>query len=144
MKKTLLTIFAALAMSSSMAYATNNQNNSNNTTNYNTTTNQGGDALAMQDVDVKVGVNTNITNDVQTNASAFASANSDSKSTATGGTAVSGGNTQNTTITEALLLLVSVLRETARSFAGVGLQQDALAILCTSKYAAAAPSCKKD
>jgi hypothetical protein len=34
------------------------------------------------------------------------------------------------------------IRETARSFAGMDLKQDALAILCTSKYAAAAPSCK--
>ena len=33
------------------------------------------------------------------------------------------------------------LRETARSFAGLGLTQDALAILCASEYAAAAPSC---
>lgn len=35
------------------------------------------------------------------------------------------------------------IRETARSFAGLGLQGDALALLCSSKYAAAAPSCKK-
>jgi len=35
------------------------------------------------------------------------------------------------------------IRETSRSFAGAGLKDDALAILCTSKYAAAAPSCKK-
>ena len=35
------------------------------------------------------------------------------------------------------------VRETARSFAGMGLKDDALAILCTSKYAAAAPSCPK-
>jgi hypothetical protein len=34
------------------------------------------------------------------------------------------------------------LRETSRSFSGLGLKEDALAILCTSKYAAAAPSCK--
>lgn len=34
------------------------------------------------------------------------------------------------------------IRETARSFAGANLNEDALAILCTSKYAAAAPSCK--
>jgi len=34
-------------------------------------------------------------------------------------------------------------RETARSFAGMGLKEDALAILCTSEYAAAAPSCAK-
>lgn len=34
------------------------------------------------------------------------------------------------------------IRETARSFAGANLKEDALAILCTSKYAAAAPSCK--
>lgn len=33
------------------------------------------------------------------------------------------------------------LRETARSFAGLGLTQDAVAILCASEYAAAAPSC---
>jgi len=33
------------------------------------------------------------------------------------------------------------LRETARSFAGLGLTQDAIAILCASEYAAAAPSC---
>jgi hypothetical protein len=35
------------------------------------------------------------------------------------------------------------IRETARSFSGMGLSTDALAILCTSKYAAAAPSCGK-
>ena len=35
------------------------------------------------------------------------------------------------------------IRETARSFAGMGLKDDALAVLCTSKYAAAAPSCKQ-
>lgn len=33
------------------------------------------------------------------------------------------------------------LRETARSFSGLGLKEDSLAILCTSEYAAAAPSC---
>lgn len=33
------------------------------------------------------------------------------------------------------------LRETARSFAGLGLTKDAIAILCASEYAAAAPSC---
>ena len=33
------------------------------------------------------------------------------------------------------------LRETARSFAGLGLTQDAIAILCASEYATAAPSC---
>lgn len=33
------------------------------------------------------------------------------------------------------------LRETARSFAGMGLKEDSLAILCTSEYAVAAPSC---
>lgn len=35
------------------------------------------------------------------------------------------------------------LRETARSFLGLGLKEDSLAILCTSEYAAAAPSCVK-
>ena len=35
------------------------------------------------------------------------------------------------------------IRETARSFSGMGLKDDALAVLCTSKYAAAAPSCKQ-
>ena len=35
------------------------------------------------------------------------------------------------------------IRETNRSFNGLGLKDDALAILCTSKYAAAAPSCAK-
>jgi len=35
------------------------------------------------------------------------------------------------------------VRETARSFAAIGLTQDAVAILCTSEYAAAAPSCPK-
>jgi hypothetical protein len=35
------------------------------------------------------------------------------------------------------------IRETSRSFAGMGLKEDSLAILCTSKYAAAAPSCPK-
>lgn len=34
------------------------------------------------------------------------------------------------------------LRETARSFSGLGLADDAIAILCSSEYAAAAPSCK--
>jgi hypothetical protein len=33
------------------------------------------------------------------------------------------------------------IRETARSFRGMGLDVDALKVLCTSKYAAAAPSC---
>jgi len=36
------------------------------------------------------------------------------------------------------------IRETARSFQGMGLNADGLSILCTSKYAAAAPSCKKE
>lgn len=35
------------------------------------------------------------------------------------------------------------IRETARSFAGMQLKEDALAILCSSKYAAVAPACKK-
>jgi hypothetical protein len=35
------------------------------------------------------------------------------------------------------------IRETARSFAGMGMKEDSLAVLCTSKYAAAAPSCPK-
>ena len=35
------------------------------------------------------------------------------------------------------------IRETARSFSGLGLQQDAILVLCTSKYAAAAPACQK-
>jgi hypothetical protein len=34
------------------------------------------------------------------------------------------------------------IRETAHSFQKLGLQDDGLAVLCTSKYAAAAPSCK--
>lgn len=34
------------------------------------------------------------------------------------------------------------IRETARSFRGMGLDADALAVLCTSEYAKAAPSCK--
>lgn len=33
------------------------------------------------------------------------------------------------------------IRETARSFAGMGMNHDAMAILCSSDYAAAAPSC---
>ncbi len=33
-------------------------------------------------------------------------------------------------------------RETARSFQNLGLTQDAVAILCTSEYAAAAPACQ--
>jgi hypothetical protein len=33
------------------------------------------------------------------------------------------------------------IRETARSFNGMGLKEDALKVLCTSAYAAAAPSC---
>ncbi len=33
------------------------------------------------------------------------------------------------------------IRETARSFSGLGKADDALKVLCTSKYAAAAPSC---
>lgn len=36
------------------------------------------------------------------------------------------------------------IRETARSFAGMGMKDDALAILCSSKYAAVAPACKKE
>jgi hypothetical protein len=35
------------------------------------------------------------------------------------------------------------IRETSRSFAGMGMKEDALAVICTSKYAAAAPSCPK-
>jgi hypothetical protein len=35
------------------------------------------------------------------------------------------------------------IRETSRSFNGMGMKDDALAVLCTSKYAAAAPSCPK-
>lgn len=34
-------------------------------------------------------------------------------------------------------------RETARSFNSMGLKEDALAILCSSEYAAVAPSCQK-
>ena len=34
------------------------------------------------------------------------------------------------------------IRETARSFNGLGLKDDAIKVLCTSKFAAAAPSCK--
>ena len=33
------------------------------------------------------------------------------------------------------------IRETARSFAGMGLKEDALKVLCASQYAATAPSC---
>ena len=33
------------------------------------------------------------------------------------------------------------IRETSRSFSGLGKPDDALKVLCTSKYAAAAPSC---
>ena len=36
------------------------------------------------------------------------------------------------------------IRETARSFSGMNMKEDALAVLCSSKYAAAAPSCKKE
>ena len=35
------------------------------------------------------------------------------------------------------------IRETARSFSAVGLTNDAIAILCSSEYAAMAPSCAK-
>lgn len=35
------------------------------------------------------------------------------------------------------------IRETARSFAGMGMQEDAVSVLCTSKYASAAQACKK-
>lgn len=35
------------------------------------------------------------------------------------------------------------IRETARSFRGMGLDTDALVVLCTSQYAAVAPSCLK-
>ena len=35
------------------------------------------------------------------------------------------------------------IRETARSFNGLGLNKDAVKVLCTSKYAAAAPICKE-
>jgi len=34
------------------------------------------------------------------------------------------------------------VRETARSFQNLGMTTDAVAVLCTSKYAAAAPACK--
>ena len=34
-------------------------------------------------------------------------------------------------------------RETARSFQNMGMTEDAIAILCSSEYAAVAPSCKK-
>ena len=34
------------------------------------------------------------------------------------------------------------IRETARMFDGMGLRMDAVAVMCTSKYAKAAPSCK--
>jgi len=34
------------------------------------------------------------------------------------------------------------IRETSRSFAGMGLKEDALHVLCSSEHAAAAPSCK--
>ena len=33
------------------------------------------------------------------------------------------------------------IRETSRSFSGLGLKEDALAVLCTSEYAKAAPAC---
>ena len=33
------------------------------------------------------------------------------------------------------------IRETARSFAGMGLNNDAVKVLCSSKYAAVAPAC---
>ena len=33
------------------------------------------------------------------------------------------------------------IRETSRSFSGLGLKEDAVKVLCTSKYAAAAPAC---
>ena len=36
------------------------------------------------------------------------------------------------------------IRETSRSFNSMGLKDDALAVLCSSKYAAAAPSCRKE
>ena len=35
------------------------------------------------------------------------------------------------------------IRETARSFSGLGLEEDAVAVLCSSKYAAVAPVCQK-
>jgi hypothetical protein len=35
------------------------------------------------------------------------------------------------------------IRETARSFNGLGLKDDAVSVLCTSKYAAIAPVCNK-
>ena len=34
------------------------------------------------------------------------------------------------------------IRETARSFVGMDMKADALAVLCSSKYAAVAPACK--
>lgn len=34
------------------------------------------------------------------------------------------------------------IRETARSFQGMGMKEDALAVLCSSSYAAIAPACK--
>lgn len=36
------------------------------------------------------------------------------------------------------------IRETSRSFSSLGMKKDALAVLCTSKYAAAAPACKEE
>ena len=33
------------------------------------------------------------------------------------------------------------IRETSRSFSGLGMKEDALAVLCTSEYAKAAPAC---
>jgi hypothetical protein len=35
------------------------------------------------------------------------------------------------------------IRETARSFNGLGLHGDAVSVLCTSKYAVVAPICNK-
>lgn len=35
------------------------------------------------------------------------------------------------------------IRETSRSFSGLGMKEDALAVLCSSKYAVAAPACAK-
>lgn len=34
------------------------------------------------------------------------------------------------------------IRETSRSFSGIGLKDDAVSILCTSKYAKETPTCK--
>jgi len=165
---------------STAAFATPPNNTPNNTT------------IAAQAQQTNVDVTNRITNDVRNSATSFANSASLSgaNSQATSNSA-SGGNIQNTVVTDSGQMNYSGsyevrnvpavvsgnvyptspcmggtsiggsgvgfgfsvgsswtddecgIRETARSFSGMGMKDDALAILCSSKYAVTAPSCKK-